>query len=59
SSTGMSLGRDHGSQVSDAYNGEFAFEGTLDRLDIQLLSGRPATEGEEAATDARVTMARQ
>jgi arylsulfatase len=59
SSTGMSVGRDHGSQVSDAYEGEFAFEGTLDRLDIQLLSGRPAVEREAAATDARVTMARQ
>jgi arylsulfatase len=38
SSIGPSIGLDHGSAVSDAYQAPFAFEGTLERLDIQLLS---------------------
>ena len=59
SSTGMSLGRDHGSPVSQAYEGEFAFAGTLDRLDITLVSPQRADAHAEAETDARVTMARQ
>jgi arylsulfatase A-like enzyme len=59
SSTGASVGLDHGSQVSTRYRGAFPFEGYLERVDIQLLSGRPATTGEDAETDARSTMARQ
>ena len=59
SSTGASVGLDHGSQVSARYRGAFPFEGTLERVDIQLLSGRPAATDEDAETDARSTMARQ
>ncbi len=59
SSTGMSLGRDHGSPVSDNYDGEFAFEGTLDRLEIAIISVNRTDARSEAETDARVTMARQ
>ena len=42
SSVGASIGFDHGSAVSDAYDAPFAFEGTLERLDVQLVS--PAAE---------------
>ena len=59
SSTGMSLGRDHGSPVSDEYQGEFPFEGTLHRLDVHLVTGSRTDERTEAETQARVTMARQ
>ena len=53
SSIGMSIGRDHGSQVSKRYNGEFEFEGTLERLDIQLLSGPVADDSAERSGMAR------
>ena len=38
SSIAMSIGRDHGSPVSHRYDGEFAFDGRIDRVDIQLVS---------------------
>jgi arylsulfatase len=56
SSLGPSVGRDHGSQVSDRYSGAFPFEGTLEQVDIVLVSG--ADPG-AAAADARVNLARQ
>jgi arylsulfatase len=56
SSTGPSIGADHGSQVSRRYTGPFPFEGHLERVDIQLVS-RPA--GDVAAAEARAAMARQ
>jgi arylsulfatase len=59
SSTGPSVGFDHGSPVSDLYESPFAFEGTLERVDIQLLSTRPADAAANAETDERTTMARQ
>ena len=59
SSTGPSVGFDHGSAVSDRYESPFPFEGTLDRVDIQLLSTRPVDTAANAETDERTTMARQ
>jgi len=56
SSIGMSIGRDHGSPVSKRYSDEFAFEGRLERVDIQLISSNKA---EEKETAAREGMARQ
>jgi arylsulfatase len=37
SSTGPSVGRDHGSAVSELYEAPFPFAGTLDRVDVQLV----------------------
>jgi len=56
SSIGMSIGRDHGSPVSKRYRDEFAFEGRLERVDIQLIS---QNAGDEEETAAREGMARQ
>lgn len=56
SSTGMSIGLDHGSPVSNLYDDEFPFQGTIERVDIQLVSSHAA---EEQATAAREGMARQ
>ena len=62
SSTGASVGLDHGSQVSDLYDGAFPFEGVLERVDIQLQSGRGGRTADgdgDGDTAARSTMARQ
>jgi arylsulfatase A-like enzyme len=59
SSVGSSVGFDHGSPVSQRYDHEYPFEGTLERVDIELLSVRKTEAGELAATDERTTMARQ
>ncbi len=56
SSIGSSVGRDHGSQVSERYTGPFPFAGRLERLDVQLVSERPP---DTAAAEARAIMARQ
>jgi arylsulfatase len=56
STIGMSIGRDQGSPVSKRYEGEFAFVGKLERVDIQLVS-QDGTE--EKVTAAREGMARQ
>jgi arylsulfatase len=58
SSAGASVGSDIGSAVSPDYQAPSAFGGTLERLDIQLVSGRPredraAAEAEQQASDAR------
>jgi arylsulfatase A-like enzyme len=60
SSIGPSVGYDHGSPVSDRYDSPFAFEGTLDRVDIRIVSGRDAA-AEAANSDAiaRAEMSRQ
>jgi arylsulfatase A-like enzyme len=58
SSVGSSVGYDHGSPVSDRYRDEFPFQGRLERIDIELRSGR-AADLDAAATDQRATMARQ
>lgn len=59
SSVGSSVGCDHGSPVSDRYHGEFAFEGTIERLEIELVRNRPAADADLAATEARAAMSRQ
>ena len=56
SSIGQSIGSDHGSQVSNCYNGAFPFSGTLHEIVIQLLS-REASGTKEAI--ARAENARQ
>ncbi|HUY42240.1 MAG TPA: arylsulfatase [Acidimicrobiales bacterium] len=55
SSTGMSIGLDHGSPVSERYVDEFPFEGVLSRVDIQLVASAP----DESQSAAREGMARQ
>jgi arylsulfatase len=59
SSVGASVGEDHGSQVSPRYDGPFPFEGTLERVDIQLLTVRPADAAPLAAAEERAAMGRQ
>jgi len=59
SSSGMSLGRDHGSQVSGEYTGEFAFAGVLHQVDVQLVSGSSREERAARETAARAGMAQQ
>lgn len=59
SSVGASVGRDHGSPVSARYRDEFPFQGTIERIDIELVS---VSRGEAAAlaeTAQRATDARQ
>jgi arylsulfatase A-like enzyme len=56
STIAMSIGSDHGSLVSKLYVDEFPFGGTLERVDIQLIS--PGSV-EESETAAREGMARQ
>ncbi|HEY8080997.1 MAG TPA: arylsulfatase [Acidimicrobiales bacterium] len=56
SSVGASVGYDHGSAVSDRYDAPFAFEGRLERLDVQLLTRQP---DDAAASEARAAMSRQ
>jgi arylsulfatase len=55
SSVGASIGRDHGSPVSDRYEGPFPFTGTLHEVEIRLAS-RTASDDANAA---RAEMARQ
>ena len=56
SSIGMSIGADVGSPVSLEYKAPFKFEGTLHRVDIQLISQSDKQEQEAAAREG---MARQ
>ncbi len=56
SSIGMSIGSDHGSPVSKHYRDDFAFRGTLRRVDIQLIAQSSKTDNETAAREG---MARQ
>jgi arylsulfatase len=56
SSVGASIGFDHGSAVSDRYEAPFNFQGTLTRLDIQLVTPRP---DDAAASEALSIMSRQ
>ena len=55
SSVGASIGRDHGSAVSDRYEGPFPFTGTLHEVEIRLASRTAADD----ANAARAEMARQ
>jgi arylsulfatase len=59
SSVGASVGRDHGSPVSERYRGEYPFEGELVQVDVALLAGRPAETATISATDERASMGRQ
>lgn len=59
SSVGASVGSDHGSPVSDRYEGANAFGGTIERIDVQLRSPGATEEGELAAVDQRVSLSRQ
>jgi arylsulfatase A-like enzyme len=56
STIAMGIGRDHGSPVSARYDGDFAFEGRIERVDIQLVSPDGPDERETAAREG---MARQ
>jgi arylsulfatase A-like enzyme len=56
SSIGPSVGYDHGSPVSDRYSNTFPFEGTLERVEIQIQMGRDhagLAESESLAAFAR------
>jgi arylsulfatase len=57
SSVGPSVGYDHGSPVSERYEAPFPFEGTLHRLDVQVMGGRPTAD--ETAAAERAAMSRQ
>lgn len=57
SSIGPSVGYDHGSPVSDLYDGPNPFAGVIDRIDVQLV--RPGSSPAEAEVDERQTMGRQ
>ncbi len=59
SSVGASVGRDHGSPVSRRYVEENPFTGHLERVDIELLSLRPAEAAAATTAEERTTMARQ
>jgi arylsulfatase A-like enzyme len=59
SSVGSSVGRDHGRPVSDRYEAEFPFEGTLRSLDIDLISVDRTQERQVAAAQERSDMGRQ
>jgi hypothetical protein len=56
STIAMSIGHDHGSAVSKEYEGDFPFEGHVERIDIQLVSKASVEENETAAREG---MARQ
>ena len=59
SSVGASVGCDEGSPVSNRYSDEFPFEGVINQIDIQIISGDK--DGEKAANEAvgRSIQARQ
>jgi len=60
SSIGPSVGYDHGSAVSAAYEAPFRFEGDLQRVDIQLYrSFDELTAKAEAEAQARAELSRQ
>ncbi|HXP19077.1 MAG TPA: arylsulfatase [Streptosporangiaceae bacterium] len=60
SSIGVSVGYDDGSPVSDRYLAPFPFEGTLERVDIAILSARDAEAADQAAqAEARAAISRQ
>ena len=56
SSVGSSIGYDHGSPVSARYDAPFAFTGTLQEIEIQLLA---KAAPDAAAVEAAAEMARQ
>ncbi len=59
SSTGSSVGFDHGMPVSDRYQGPFPFEGALHAVDIQLVSATRHLESDVGEAEGRSAMGRQ
>ena len=59
SSTGMSIGRDHGSPVSTLYRDEFVFAGRVERVDVQVVSADGVENAQQREVSAREGMARQ
>ena len=60
SSTGMSIGRDNLSPVTDDYEAPFPFSGTIRRVEVILLPFKsPSDEKEDARDRYRTEMARQ
>ncbi len=59
SSTGMDIGRDGLSPVSDAYSSPFAFTGTIRQIDIELLKYTPTQEKEAAKAAFESEMSQQ
>jgi arylsulfatase len=59
SSLGPSVGRDHGSPVSDRYTDDFPFQGELEKVEIQLVSESRTDAASNAASEQRATMSRQ
>jgi arylsulfatase len=59
SSVGPSVGYDHGSPVSQRYQGHYPFEGQLARLDVSLVRGGNAEDAAGAEAEERSAMARQ
>ncbi|MGA2836937.1 MAG: arylsulfatase [Acidimicrobiales bacterium] len=58
SSVGPSIGYDHGSTVSNLYSGRFPFEGTLHRVDVDVVRGGGVPPG-AAESEQRAGLARQ
>jgi arylsulfatase len=56
---GASVGFDDGSAVSESYAAPFPFEGTIDRIDIELVSQSRAQAAEQAAVEQQASDARQ
>ena len=59
SSVGASVGYDDGSLVSNRYQDAFPFEGTIERVDIQLVSHNAETETAINEAVSRSIQARQ
>jgi hypothetical protein len=59
SSVGASVGYDDGSTVSNRYSGNFPFEGSIERIDIQLISVEKSSEAELDEALGRSIQARQ
>jgi len=57
SSVGPSVGYDHGSPVSERYQGHFPFEGTLHKVTVDVVRKAPSTDA--AAAQQRAAMAQQ
>jgi arylsulfatase len=59
SSVGASVGHDRGSAVSADYEAPFSFEGTLDRVEIELVSRSRIEDAAAAESDRHVAEAQQ
>lgn len=59
SSVGASAGFDDGSPVSDRYKGAFPFTGTIQRIEIQIISADKTSEQEANDATGRSIQARQ